>query len=56
VKSFPRQPSLWGSVVELTGYDVNMEVRHDIAQQQVVPMTGAEDAFDHQFTVWMSCE
>jgi hypothetical protein len=42
----PWQWSLWGWVIEIAWHDMNMQVRHDIAQQQVVHMTGAEDALD----------
>jgi hypothetical protein len=42
----PRQRSLGGRVVEIAWDDVNVQVRRDIAQEQVVHVTRHEGPFD----------
>jgi hypothetical protein len=43
----PWQRSLGGRVIQIPRYDMNMEVRHDVAKQQVVHVTRPEDTLDH---------
>ena len=45
-RCIPRQRPLGRGIIEVPRNYMNVEVRHDIAEQQIVEMTGFENAFD----------